>query len=271
MFKNINIQKLSEYSGLPKKLLLEIARDAPYCYYKVDIPKKSGGNRKLEIPFPSLKKVQKILLKKVLNKIPTHPYLYGRPGDSIKKAVKNHVKKDVVITMDIKDFFPSTRTYLIKRRLERNGLTQDAAEKLTRIVTCSNHLPQGAPTSPCIGRIMLDPFAKELENLFLSIPMTHFSIYFDDITISGPNGIKGFRSTIGKMLNRYDYKVNKNKTKIMYRDQDQNSLNIRLNNRIEARKEYIEEIKKLEKELHASDPRLLGKKAYFEYLERPGI
>jgi len=265
MLKNIDIGRLSEYSALNENLLTEIAKETPYHYYAVDIPKKSGGNRRLDIPYPNLKKAQKLLLKKIFNKIPTHPYLYGKPGDSIKKAIKNHVKKEVVITMDIKDFFPNTKAFMIKRALERNGLTANASEILTRIVTCNNHLPQGAPTSPCIGRIVLDPFAKELGKLFLGIPMTSFSIYFDDITISGPKSIKGYRSTIGKMLERYGYMVNKNKTKIMYRNQDQNSLNIRLNNRIEARKEYIEEIKKLEKELHASDPRLLGKKAYFEY------
>lgn len=266
---NFSIEKLSKATGLPQDALLDLAKDAPLLYHESYIPKKEKGHRKLEIPHPLLKKFQKVLLKKVLNKIPTHPCLYGRPGDSVKKAVREHVKKKVIITMDIEDFFPSTKAFMIRNAFIRNGTTKEVAKLLTRLVSRNYHLPQGAPTSPCIGRIILHPFAQEVEKIFINIPMSSFSIYVDDITISGPKDIKGFRNTIGEMLKRYGYMVNKNKTKVMDRNQDQISLGIRLNDRIEARKEFMREIEELEKKVPPSDLKLRGQKSYVEFLRRP--
>lgn len=267
--ENFTIERLSKATGLPQDALLDLAEDAPLLYHEAYIPKKDQGHRKLEIPHPVLKKFQKVLLNKVLNKIHTYHRLYGRPGDSVKKAAREHVKKIVIVTMDIEDFFPSTKSLMIRNAFIRNGATKEVAKLLTKLVSRNNHLPQGAPTSPCIGRIVLHPFAQEVGKLFINIPMSSFSIYFDDITISGPKDIKGFRNTINEMLKRYGYMVNKNKTKVMNRNQDQISLGIRLNDRIEARKEFMREIEELEKKVSPADLKLQGKKSYVEFLRRP--
>ena len=141
---------------------------------------------------------------------------------------------------------------------------------VARLVSCHNHLPQGAPTSPCIGRLVLNQFAVELDSMLKGIHSNSaFSIYVDDITISGHEGIKRIIPTVEKMLFRHGYKIRKGKTQVMHRSDEQISLNIRLNNRIEATSIFLAEIEELEKRLPPWNPKILGKKAYVKYLLKP--
>lgn len=266
---DLTVEIIAKKTGLPYTSLLELANDAPFLYYEKSISKNGGGIRKLEIPHLILKNFQKKLLEKILNKISTHPKLYGKAGTSTKKAVADHVKKAMVITMDIKDFFPSIKVSKIKNLFIQNGATNEVAKILTRLVTRKNHLPQGAPTSPYVGRLVLQKFAEELEKLLGKIPKSSFSIYVDDITISGPKGIKRIQNTISKILKHHGFGINENKTKVMNRDDEQVSLNICLNNRIEATKKFLKEIEKLAKKVPASDSTLQGKKSYVKYLMKP--
>lgn len=266
ILENLSIDGFAFKLGLTKPSLFELLKDAPYLYYEVSIPKKNGSKRILEIPHPMLKKLQKILLEKILHKIPIHTRLFGGPGTSTKKAVKDHVKKEVIITMDITDFFPSTKSAWVKNMLIKNGSSYDVAKVITRLVTHKRRLPQGAPTSPCIARLMLQGFAEELELFLKRIPYSAFSIYVDDITISGPKNIKYAKSMVKKILNRHGYCINESKTKVISQVEEQISLNIRLNERIEATTQTLNEIEALEKKVSPYDLTLLGKKSYVKYL-----
>lgn len=265
--KYVSLEFLSKKLDLPGRIILELAKDSPHLYYYHTIRKKeSGKKRKLQIPYLILKNFQRRLLGLILEHIPIHYRLYGSPGTSIKDAVRDHIRKDVVITMDIKDFFPSIPAYKIRAALNRFCLDRETSIILTRLVTHNNRLPQGAPTSPCIGRIVLTPFARELERLLNKIPNSFFSIYVDDITISGPKDIKGIIQDVYQLLARYGYRAKEEKTNIMDRDREQVSLNVKLNNRIEATNEFLKEIEELEKKLPASNPSLRGKKEYVRFL-----
>jgi len=266
LLKDLNVDSLSDILGIPQSVLVDLTDIAPRLYFEKLHPKKNGGFRTLGIPYSVLKKVQKSLLTKIFNNVPTHPKLFGRPGTSIKDAVASHTKKAVVITMDIKNFFPSTKSYKIKNALMRNGVSIEISELLTRLVSHKNHLPQGAPTSPCIGRIVLHPVAEQIEGYLSNISRSDFSIYVDDITLSGPKGIEKVKEHIYKILNRHKYEINKSKTYVMKREADQVSLNIKLNNGIEATEKMLEEIEKLEFVLPMNHPTLLGKKSFVKFL-----
>ena len=149
----------------------------------------------------------------------------------------------------------------------RYGASREISNMLTRLVTHSNHLPQGSPTSPAIGRFVLQPFAEEFENILSKIPRAAFSVYVDDIILSGPETIKGFLSTIRKILFRYGLEIN-DKTKLMYRHEEQICLNIRVNNGIAPPTSYINELRELSKIFPLSHPKLKGKYSYVAYLKR---
>jgi RNA-directed DNA polymerase len=248
---------------------MEISRDAPRWYCEFPLPKQHGGFRTIEAPHARLKKLQQKLLDKFLNKLQVHPQLFGAPGTSAKKSVANHVKKPMVVTIDIADFFPSVRVSAITAMFQGRGASSRAAEMLTRLVSHKRHLPQGAPTSPCIGRLALCRFAHELETLLRSVDhRCAFSIYVDDITLSGPNGIERLPNTIYRMLQRHGFKPNIAKTQVMSSDGEQESLNIRLNRRIEATTQFLREIEEIAKKVPPNNPSLRGKRGYVHYLRK---
>src|SRR5690606_35530023 len=77
-------------------------------YVAFEIRKKSGGTRLLAAPMPRLKSVQRRLLDRLISKLPLHESVHGfRKGRDILSGASVHVGKDVVISVDIKNFFPS--------------------------------------------------------------------------------------------------------------------------------------------------------------------
>ncbi len=268
ILSELNIDLLAKIIGLPKACLLELTEFAPSLYIECSLPKKDGGFRTLEIPNNFLKNVQKSLHVKLFNKLHTHPKLFGTKGTSIKDAVQAHTKRDMVITMDIKNFFPNTKSYLIKNSLIINGASTEIAGLLTRLITNKNHLPQGAPTSSSIARIVLHPVAVEIERYLSNIPFSDFSIYADDITLSGPHGIKRIKNSIQKLISRYKYEINKSKVYVMNSHQDQISLGLKLNRGIEATDKMLKEIESLEIHLPPDHPTLVGKKGWIKFLTK---
>lgn len=253
--------------GIPVQELLNISKIAPKLYYYKLVPKKSGNQRKLEIPHTNLKRIQTIILHEILDNLDTHPDLFGGPGTSTKKAAQAHIQKHLLITTDIKDFFPSVKSHSVRDMFLRHGASKEISGLLTRLVTHKNHLPQGSPASPAIGRLVLQPFAEELESILNKIPRAGFSIYVDDIILSGPKGTKGFLSTIRKMLLRYGLKIN-NKTKLMYRNQEQVCLNISVNDGIAPPASFLNELKELSKIYPPSHPKMRGKTSYAKWLRK---
>lgn len=265
--ENLNPTSLSQILGISIGGLKRINRIAPKLYYAKFIQKKDKKLRKLEIPSSNLKNLQTIILRNILYRLELHHSLFGGPGTSTKKAAMPHVRKPLLITTDLKDFFPSVKAHHVRNMLLQYGASEETADTLTRLVTHNNHLPQGAPTSPAIGRLVLRPFAEELEKILCNIRKASFSVYVDDIILSGPRGIKGFLSTIRKILARHGFKLN-NRTKVMYKNEEQVCLNIRVNDGISPPRAYVEEIKELAKIVPTSDPRLRGKKAYVDFLKK---
>jgi RNA-directed DNA polymerase len=191
----------------------------------------------------------------------------GAKGTSPKKAVASHVRKPLVVTMDVKDFFPSVKPHMIREMLRVRGWEEAAVEVTTRLVTRKNHLPQGAPTSPCIGRLILDPVARELEKL---LTQTHTScaasIWVDDLTVSGPEGISRLKKTITRIFERYGFEIHPQKINVMFRSDDQVSLGIKLNDGTAPTKQYLAKIEELAKQVPAIDAKLKAKRVYAEGL-----
>lgn len=216
-----------------------------------------------------LKRKQRVLTKKILYGLRVHPRLYGCPGTSIKDAVADHIRKPVVITLDIKDFFPSVKCHLIRSTLRRRMANDEVTDALVRLTTYKNHLPHGSPSSPCLARLVLNPLALNLERLLRSInPDAIFSIYVDDITISGPKGITRAIQAIRGLIERHGFVVNPQKIKVMKRNQDQESLSVRLNKRIEPTRSYLRKLEAIRDQYPHSHSRIRGMQAFVDFLFR---
>ena len=266
--EHFDLNKLAAILGISLPDLLDLSASAPKQYFEKRIVKKNKV-RVIEIPSPNLKAKQRVLLRQVLGNLPVHSRLYGCPGTSIKDAVADHVKKPVVITLDIKDFFPSVKNYQLKSVLRRRKASVELSETLVRLTTYKNHLPHGSPTSPCLARLILNPLATNLERLLLSIHHdATFSIYVDDITLSGPEGIVRAIPTIAGLVQRFGFTLNLKKIWVMRQDQEQSSLSIRLNNRIEPTTSYLKQLEAARKQYSSSHPRIKGMQAFIDFLFR---
>src|SRR5205823_5517771 len=77
-------------------------------------PRSTGtrrGMRQISAPMPRLKKAQEWVLHNLLEKVAVHDAAHGfRRGRSIVSNAAPHIGADVVVNMDLQDFFP-TVTY----------------------------------------------------------------------------------------------------------------------------------------------------------------
>jgi retron-type reverse transcriptase len=150
------------------------------------IPMKRGGQRRLLIPAPELKKLQRRILHRLLQRLRAHPAAHGfEKNRSIVTNAQPHVGRRVVIKLDIVDFFPTTDKDRVEAYFRRIGWDAKAAALLTRLVTHEHGLPQGAPTSPRLSNLVNFGFDAILAWL-VARRKGAYTRYADDITISFP-------------------------------------------------------------------------------------
>ena len=161
-------------------------RTVEISYKAFSIPKRSGGMRTVLAPNPVLKSIQRRILRRLLAPLRSHPHATGfERGHSIVTNAWPHVGQDVVIKLDIRDFFGSTRAERVADFFNRVGWDDGAVELLTRICTYQGCLPQGAPTSPRLSNLVNRKMDERLAPLAGTRGMA-YSRYADDITLSGP-------------------------------------------------------------------------------------
>jgi retron-type reverse transcriptase len=204
VFNNEN--ELANAIGIPLKELRFLAFSRKVAavshYRKFYIPKKSGGKRLISAPMPRLKKVQYWILENLLNKVPVHQAVHGfLLQHSIISNAQQHVGKEVVVNIDVKDFFPSIHFKRVKGLLRHLGYSEKIATILALICTeavteevaidgknyfvqkGNRVLPQGAPTSPAITNILCYKLDKRLQGMATK-HQCQYTRYADDITFS---------------------------------------------------------------------------------------
>lgn len=178
--------ELAKRLGLDASLLSAV----PLNYQTFEIPKRSGGTRTIAAPNPDLKKLQRRILRRVLAKLKTHPAATGfEPGHSIVSNAMPHAGQDVVIRLDLKDFFPHTSAKKADAYFRKIGWNAEAAALLTKLCTHDYALPQGAPTSPRLSNLVNHKLDARLSALAAARGLA-YSRYADDITFSGPEKSK---------------------------------------------------------------------------------
>lgn len=154
------------------------------CYEVKSIPKRSVGHRKIYIPQGFLKLIQYRILKNFLNK-ECEDYLYAfETGRSVVDKAKKHTDKDYVVSIDIKDFFPSVTVKQIKGVFEHLGYDNVMSEICAELCSYKFFLPQGAVTSPKISNFVVSTtFGPELKSWADNQGLV-LTVYADDVTFS---------------------------------------------------------------------------------------
>lgn len=178
---DLSAERLAELIGVALNDLSALKPE----YHTYQIPKRSGGVRTIVAPHPGLKEVQRRILRRVLRRLGTHPAATGfERGESIVSNARPHVGWDVVIKLDLHDFFTSTSAARVRDYFVAIGWQREAADLLTRLVTHEGSLPQGAPTSPRLSNLLNVRLDARLAALADTRNM-NYTRYADDITFSG--------------------------------------------------------------------------------------
>ena len=218
-------------------------------YKKHEIPKKSGGTRLIYEPFPILKQLQSFLLKKLyliedekssVNLKPLAGVTAYRPLFSVVDNANFHINQDLVIKLDIENFFPSISYSVIIEIWKKyitmypsdlfiNKFALDeeidfAAAKCAKLTTLNGFLPQGAPTSGYLANLVLNKVDKKIVSYCYNNKF-RYSRYCDDITISGSNELKSKKNEVIKIvrkaLEKESFAVNDKKTRVLFKNKRQ--------------------------------------------------
>jgi hypothetical protein len=176
------VDELARRLGIGEREL----RETPVSYHRFTIPKRTGGVRTLMAPNAALKALQRRMLRRLFRNLRAHPSATGfERGHSIVTNAKPHVGQEVVIKLDLKEFFASTTTSRLERYFHRIGWNADAAALLLRLCTHDGGLPPGAPTSPRLSNLVNHRLDARIEALAKLYAMA-YSRFADDMTFSGP-------------------------------------------------------------------------------------
>jgi retron-type reverse transcriptase len=141
--------------------------------------------RLVQEPFPELKRLQ-ARLHDLLLKIALPDYVFSPArGRSHIDNAERHKGQRVVRGLDVKNFFPSTPfsrvNYFFLNKLH---CSPDVSWLLSQLVTYKNYLPTGAPSSPIVAYYAYYDMWESISKI-VSDSNCLFSLYVDDITISG--------------------------------------------------------------------------------------
>ena len=218
-----------------------------HYHYRV-LTKKSGSIRLIESPKKKLKELQRIVLRELVEAAPSHSATHGFvKGRSIKTFVAPHVGRDVVLRMDLKDFFPSIKGARVQALFRTMGYPEQVADLLGGLCTNAasrgmwktlgkglsveamaeareryawRHLPQGAPTSPALANLCTYRVDCRLSGLAKAAGAV-YTRYADDLAFSGEAGfgrcVGRFAVQAAAILMEEGFAVHHRKTRVMRR------------------------------------------------------
>ena len=171
-------------------------------YTQFEVPKRTGGVRVLAAPKRYIRHAQEWVLENILSKVPVHDAAQGFvPGRSTVTNARLHQGRELVINLDLRDFFPSITVHRVRGIFESFGYSPAAATVLSLICTESPRrvmsyggkryfvavgdraLPQGACTSPALSNLVTRRLDKRLVGLGTKKGLA-YSRYADDLTFS---------------------------------------------------------------------------------------
>jgi RNA-directed DNA polymerase len=191
---------LAAFLGIPDDedafaALLRPGTEPGSAYVEFEVPKATGGMRRIAAPRKPLRAVQRKILDEILSKVPVHRAAHGfLPGRSTVTNAEPHVGAAIVVKMDLVDFFPSIHYRRVVGLFENLGYSSSVARDLAGLCTYRPKLadgrmvwpgivPQGAPTSPAITNLICRRLDARLSALAKRVGAT-YTRYADDLTFS---------------------------------------------------------------------------------------
>ena len=211
------INDLSEWIELPVAALKPWWSGLPdgYQYESFKIPKKNGrGRRDINAPDHSLKALQRSIYHRLLKRLHIHQAATAYiPGKSIFDNALPHVRQEVVINIDLKDFFGSVKSDKVYRYWHLLGWDVETSIILKNICCYKGSLPQGSPTSPALSNLCNQLLDARLEGMARK-NKGQYTRYSDDLTFSFSNPYihrRGILEKVHQILASEGYEIQEKK------------------------------------------------------------
>jgi RNA-directed DNA polymerase len=246
------------------------------CHYRYQwIPKRHGDYRLIESPKARLCAIQRKILREILDPVPAHEAAHGfRRGHSCMSYAAPHVGRQVVLRMDLRNFFGSIPAGRINALFRTLGYPEETARYLTGL--CTNrirasealkvpgadpefvlpwlerkklsepHLPQGAPTSPALANLCALHLDFRLASLAGKMD-AQYTRYADDLAFSGDEPVRRRAQKLSDLIAATaldeGFEVNFRKTRFMHKSDRQILTGIVVNEKINVHRREFEQLK----------------------------
>lgn len=238
-------QSLSFFTRIKLDYLLRVMYSSSHFYRSFTIPKKTFGERSIDEPLPLLKECQRRILDKILCCSPVHPCAKAyRHNVSTKDNARFHRNQDIMIKIDIKDFFPSIKWTAIVNVFKELGYFPHVAIYLANLCSLQKKLPQGAPSSSAISNVVMYDF-DTIIYAYCRASSLRYTRYSDDITISGNSNVKPgvVIRYVSSQLWQFGFQMNSKKTRVLRQSQRQMVTGLVTNKTINVEKGYRKKIR----------------------------
>jgi RNA-directed DNA polymerase len=191
-----------------------ILADSSKFYRKFRIPKRRGGLRELQSPYPSLDAIQRQVARTIFARLPVHDCAMAyQQGSKARNHAEKHVNSKELLVVDIEHFFPSISRQLILETLVDAGISIAQSHYLSLLCCVGGSLPQGASTSPILSNLVFRRLDERLSRLASVLGLV-YSRYADDLAFSGESIPRNLIGLIEKIIGSKNFRLNPQKTKL---------------------------------------------------------
>jgi len=213
------IQTVDDFSlitHVSKYTIYQLSKHADKYYKTYTIPKKSGKPRKICQPSKKLKGLQSWILVNILDKLKVSNSCKGfEKGTSIAKNAEPHKGANAVLSIDLKDFFPTVKRNQIYSIFKTIGYNTTISAILTNICTFEGVLPQGSPCSPKLANLSAWTLDVRIQGYVGKKGIT-YTRYADDLSFSAliPSKLVKIIPMIKSIIKNENFEVNPIKTRV---------------------------------------------------------
>jgi len=265
---NEHLEWLSDTRRQHSRTAIPVLQNYRYIF----VLKKHGSPRLIEEPKPTLKTIQRRILREILDRVPVHACAHGFVAKrSCVTSAQAHCGEFIVLAADLKDYFTSIPAARIQGIFHAIGYPNSVARLLTGLCTSDTptsvftnrpsgrmcdwqtrklyqqpHLPQGAPTSPALANLVSFSLDRRISGLAARFG-AKYTRYADDLAFSGDDifdrRIDTFLENVAMIAVDEGFTLNAAKTRIMRRSQSQRIIGVTVNDHINLPRDTFDEIK----------------------------
>lgn len=226
------------------KTIYSITNNIENNYKVYKIKKHNGKLRTIHEPNKLLKHIQKQILNNILNNKSISKYAKAyHTGISLKENALPHINKDLILKLDIKDFFENINFIDVYNAcFSIEYFPKSVGMILTYLCTYQDHLIQGAPTSAYISNLVMKDF-DDVIGEWCDNNNISYTRYSDDMTFSGNFNPSEIITKVRKMLSKLGLELNNKKTHIVKKSASQNITGLVVNEKVQTSNKYRKKIR----------------------------